>query len=57
MKLIDLRTIKQVQKASVAAGKEKRLNLGVIGISIGQKQADGDTSKVTKEQKEDHEVV
>lgn len=44
--LIDLRNIKQVQKGSVAAGKAPRLDLGVIGISIAQKQSTGDTSKV-----------
>ena len=36
---------RQVQKASVAAAKEPRLNLNVLGISIGQKQSTGDTSK------------
>lgn len=46
MKLIDLRKIKMVQLGSVAAGKEPRLNLDVLGISIGQKQSTGDTSKV-----------
>ena len=44
MKLIDLRRVKQVQKGSVAAGKAPRLDLGVLGISIGQKQSTGDTS-------------
>lgn len=38
----------QVQKASVAAAKEPRLNLGVLGISIGQKQSTGDTSRVVR---------
>ena len=46
MKLIDLRNVKQVQKGSVAAGKAPRLDLGVLGISIGQKQSTGDTSRV-----------
>lgn len=46
MKLIDLRSVKQVQKGSVAADKAPKLELGVLGISIGQKQSDGDTSKV-----------
>jgi len=36
---------RQVQKATVAAAKEPRLNLRVLGISIGQKQSTGDTSK------------
>lgn len=39
---------RQVQKASVAAGKEPRLNLGVLGISIGQKQSTGPTSQVNE---------
>jgi hypothetical protein len=46
--LIDLRKKKQVQKASVAADKQPRLKLGVVGISIGQKQSDGPTSRVTE---------
>ncbi len=37
----------QVQKASVAAGKEPRTNLAVVGISLGQAQSTGDTSRVT----------
>ena len=45
MKLIDLRTVKQVHKGTVAAGKAPRLELGVLGISIGQKQSTGDTSR------------
>ena len=36
-----------IQKASVAAGKAPRLELGVVGISIGQKQSRGDTSRVS----------
>lgn len=35
----------QVHKATVAAAKAPRLDLGVIGISIGQTQSTGDTSK------------
>ena len=37
---------KQVQKGSVAAGKKPRLELGVVGLSIGQTQSTGDTSIV-----------
>lgn len=36
---------KQVHKATVAAAKAPRLELGVVGISIGQTQSTGDTSK------------
>ena len=36
----------QVQKASVAAAKAPRLELGVLKISIGQTQSTGPTSKV-----------
>jgi hypothetical protein len=39
---------RQVQKASVAAGKEARTNLGVLGISIGQTQSTGVTSRVNE---------
>lgn len=46
MKLIDLSKKRQVQKASVAAGKDKELKLGVLGIAIGQKQSDGLTSRI-----------
>jgi hypothetical protein len=46
MKLIDLTKVKQIEKGSVAAGKAVQLDLGVLGISIGQKQSTGDTSKV-----------
>jgi hypothetical protein len=46
--LIDLRKVKQIQKGSVAAGKAPRLDLGVLGISIGQQQSTGDTSRVTE---------
>ena len=35
----------QVQKASVAAAKAPRLELGVLGISIGQTQSTGPTSR------------
>ena len=35
----------QVHKATVAAAKAPRLELGVLGISIGQKQSTGDTSR------------
>jgi hypothetical protein len=37
---------RQVQKATVAAGKEPRMDLSVLGISIGQTQSTGDTSRV-----------
>lgn len=47
--LIDVRKLKQVQKASVAAGKKPRLELGVVGISIGQEQSTGDTSRVNED--------
>ena len=45
--LIDLRKVKQVHKGTVAAAKEPKLRLGVVGIEIGQKQSTGDTSRVT----------
>lgn len=45
MKLIDLTKKKLVHKATVAAAKAPRLELGVLGISIGQQQSTGDTSK------------
>lgn len=41
---------KLVQKGSVAAGKAPRLNLGVVGLSIGQEQSTGDTSRVTEDE-------
>lgn len=44
--LIDLRKVKLVHKATVAAGKAPRLELGVVGISIGQEQSTGYTSRV-----------
>jgi hypothetical protein len=53
VKLIDLRTVKQVQMGSVAADKQPRLNLGVVGISIGQKQSKGDTSRPAVRMKKD----
>lgn len=40
----------QVQKASVAANREPRVNLGVVGISIGQQQSTGETSRITESQ-------
>lgn len=39
---------RQVSKVTVAAGKEPRTNLGVLGISIGQTQSTGTTSKVSE---------
>jgi hypothetical protein len=49
VKLIDLRQVHQVHKGTVAAGKAPRLELGVLGISIGQTQSTGDTSQVPKQ--------
>jgi hypothetical protein len=46
MKLIDLTKKRQVQKSSVAAGKDTKLKLDVLGISIGQKQSNGLTSQI-----------
>ena len=46
IKLATAKLKTQVQKASVAAAKEPRLNLGTIGVSIGQTQSSGDTSKI-----------
>lgn len=43
--LIDMTKVNQIQKASVAADKQPRLNLGVLGISIGQSKSTGDTSR------------
>lgn len=40
---------KQVHKATVAAGKAPRLELGVVGMSIGQEQSTGDTSRISEE--------
>lgn len=40
---------KMIQKGSVAAGKAPRLNLGVVGLSIGQAQSTGDTSRVSED--------
>ncbi len=39
---------KLTQKGSVAAGFAPRLDLTTVGISIGQKQSTGDTSRVVK---------
>lgn len=44
--LIDLRKVGMVWKSTVAAGKQPRTNLDVLGIRIGQTQSTGDTSKV-----------
>lgn len=46
MKLIDLTKVKQVHKGTVAADKASELDLGVLGIKIGQEQSTGLTSKV-----------
>jgi len=46
--LIDMTKVNQIQKGSVAADKQPRLNLAVLGISIGQEQSTGDTSRVGK---------
>lgn len=46
--LFDLRKKKQVHKGTVAAGKAPRLELGVLGISIGQEQSTGPTSRVNE---------
>lgn len=46
---IDPRLKNQVQKASVAAAKKPTLDLGVIGLTIKQKQSTGDTSRVSEE--------
>lgn len=40
---------RQVHKATVAAGKDTRLKLGVVGISIGQQQSGGLTSRINEE--------
>lgn len=40
---------RQVQKSGVAADKQPRLNLGVVGLSIGQTQSTGLTSRVGEE--------
>lgn len=39
---------RQVQKSGVAAGKKPRLELGVVGLSIGQTQSSGATSRVSE---------
>jgi hypothetical protein len=38
----------QVHKSTVAAAKAPRLELGVLGISIGQEQSTGPTSRVNE---------
>lgn len=45
--LIDLRKMKMVWKSTVAAGKQPTTDLGLVGITIGQTQSTGDTSRVT----------
>lgn len=45
MKLIDLSGKKFMSKASVPAGKAATAELGVLNISQGIAQPDGDTSK------------
>ena len=40
----------QVHKSTVAAGKQPRMMLGTIGISIGQAQSTGLTSRVNEEE-------
>lgn len=37
---------KLTQQTSVAAGKEPSLKLGTIGVTVGQSQSKGDTSRV-----------
>lgn len=46
IKLATAKLKTQVHKGTVAAAKEPKLNLGVIGISIGQTQSSGDTSQI-----------
>jgi len=46
MKLIDLTKVKQVQRGSVAADKKPELDLGILGIKIGQEAPVGDTSRI-----------
>jgi len=46
MKLIDLTKVKQVQRGSVAADKKPELDLGILGIKIGQETPTGDTSRI-----------
>lgn len=43
-----IRIAKLTQKGSVAAGFAPRLDLTTVGITIGQKQSTGDTSRVVK---------
>lgn len=47
--LIDLRKMKMVWKSTVAAGKQPTTDLGLVGITIGQTQSTGDTSRVKME--------
>lgn len=48
MKLIDLKGKKFMSKASVPAGKEATLKMGVLDISFGIETPTGDTSKITE---------
>lgn len=48
IKLATAKLKTQVQKASVAAAKAPRLELGVVGLSIGQEQSSGPTSRVNE---------
>lgn len=48
---------KQVQKGSVAAAKQPRLELGVVGISIGQTQSTGTTSRINEAQLNANDVL
>jgi hypothetical protein len=45
---IDLRKVHMVSKTMVAPGKLPNYDMKLLGITIGQKQSTGDTSKVTK---------
>jgi hypothetical protein len=47
----------QVQKGSVAAAKEPKLRLGVIGIEIGQTQSTGTTSRINESTITGHEII
>jgi hypothetical protein len=47
----------QIQKGSVAAAKEPKLRLGVVGIEIGQTQSTGATSRINEEAISGHEIV
>lgn len=48
IKLATAKLKTQVHKASVAAAKAPRLELGVVGLSIGQEQSTGLTSRVNE---------